>query len=144
MKRAVKVLLVLALALQMLSLAGSAAFAGNPPPAERERIIGPPIEGVLIVKDGVGATFVGQCKKQPVLIAIDYPWYTATFTEADLMHYRIDGAAPPGCFSEAGGENLIITGVQKFINYLPPTGAENRDVWEEGSLQTARHMPTGT
>jgi len=27
---------------------------------------------------------------------------------------------------------------------LPPTGAENRNVWEEGSLQTARHMPTGT
>jgi hypothetical protein len=63
-------------------------------------------------------------EKQPVLIALEYQFDTTTFTEADLMYYRLANAAPAGCFSAVGGENLIITGVQKFVNYTPPPGAD--------------------
>jgi hypothetical protein len=125
MRNAVKRLLVVALALPALLFTTTAAFAGNPAPPSTERIIGPPIEGVIVI-NSTGAIFIGECKKQPVLIALEYPYDTTTFTEADLMNYRLDNAAPAGCFSAMGGENLIITGVQKFVNYTPPAGADPR------------------
>ena len=122
MKHAVKGAVVVALALPVLLLAAAGAFAGNPPPVANERIIGPPIEGVVVI-NSTGAIFVGKCKKLTVLLPLRYPFNTVGLTEADLMNYRLDNAAPAGCFSETGGENLIITGVQKFVNYIPPAGA---------------------
>lgn len=121
MKHMVKMTLVLALILPVLLLATAGAFAGNPPTAG-ERIIGPPIEGVVVIDHGL-AKFVGQCKKQPVLLVLGYSGDLATVTEADLMGVRINGAAPAGCFSDLGGEDLIVTGVQKFTNFSHPVRA---------------------
>jgi hypothetical protein len=120
-KQVMKKTLAAALALPVLVLAAAGAFAGNPPTGA-ERIIGPPIEGVLVIDNGL-AKFVGQCKKQAVLLVFQYAGDIANVTAADLMNVRVDGAAPAGCFSEFGGENLIVTGVQKFTNYTTPTAS---------------------
>lgn len=127
MKQVVKMTLGVALAISVLVLAAAGAFAGNPPTGS-ERVIGPPIEGVVVISGGQ-ATFVGSCKKQPVLLVLPYSGELAAVTEADLMNVRIPGAGPAGCFSELGGEDLIVTGVQKFTNYtgsfpFPAIGAE--------------------
>ncbi len=119
MKQVMKMTLVVALALLALTLAATSAIAGNSP-MSGERVIGPPIEGVAVVLSDGSATFVGMCKKQPVLLAFQYPGDIRTLVEAQLMYVRLGPAAPAGCFSDLGGENLMITGVQKFANFNPP------------------------
>lgn len=110
----------------------------EPPDSNKERIIGPPIDGVLTAtlnEDGISATVVvvGNCNKAAIVFGPGpfpvntEPTVGKTFSEttaADIENYRMNGAGPAGCFSTAGGENLIITGVTKFNNTGTAIGAD--------------------
>jgi hypothetical protein len=138
MLRITKLIMLVVVCTLALAITVPAALAGNPPTGA-ERVIGPPIEGVFVghevwVVDSIWGeiqyvigTIVGACKnnqegKVPVIFYIEEPADVATLTEEDLMNYRegLTGMGPAGCFSDGGGENLIVTGVQKFINYSSP------------------------
>ena len=112
--------------------------AQNEPPSGTERIIGPPIDGVLTAaldESMFAATIVivGNCNgingtKIPVALGpVPYPISPAGFanaTASDMDNFRIRGGGAPGCYSLTGGEDLIITGVTKFNNTGTAIGAE--------------------
>jgi len=131
MKQVLKMTLVVALALPVLMFSAASAFAGNPlPPGPDEMVIGPAMEGVLVLDADqtqldMGyswAKFIGKCKvrdgkEQDVFLSTFIFGDFIALTVVDLINYRLDGAAPAGCFSRAGGEDLIITKVNKLTKY---------------------------
>ena len=70
-------------------------------------------------------TFIGTCGKMTVAIGPFYQTITLSSFMTDTEEGLLEGETytqmgPPGCFSEAGGEDLIIIRVKKFeraINY---------------------------
>lgn len=116
--------------------------AGNPNPGmgDGERIIGPATEGVLYMEfvedfDICNAnysynpcyvgTVVGACQKQSIVLRFAEGITLEEFVnipEENILNFRLGNAAPAGCYSETGGEELIITGVSKFNNSFANIG----------------------
>lgn len=107
------------------------AQADPEPPGGGEQIIGPPIDAVFTaISDADGfqaiATVVGACKKIPVAfgptsLAVGV---FANITAENIEDLRFRGIAPAGCFSQLGGEDLIVSGVTKFNNTGTALGAD--------------------
>jgi len=106
--------------------------AGNPePPGGEEQIVGPPLEAVFTaLASGADAvvSVAGSCKKLPVSFGpFTLPVPVGGFgaiTADHIENLRFSGAAPAGCFSPLGGEDLIVTGVNKFTNDGVVAGAQ--------------------
>lgn len=121
---------------------------GSPePPGPGEQVLGPSIDAVLTaVPSDVNIVFtvVGSCKgqlpgspntsQQPVGLVFSIlnvaatPQQTqqifATYVASDIQDHRRLSAAPPGCYSAAGGEDLIVTSVKNFNNTGTILGAD--------------------
>ena len=116
----------------LFSAARYAGAGSAEPPAGAERINGPAIQGVLVATtDGisVAAVIVGNCKKMsvafgPITLTTVNPATMAGATSDDVLDMRLRGAGPIGCYSDFGGEDLIITGVTNFNNTGSALGAD--------------------
>ena len=123
-----KTLVVVTLVLGPVSM-----VMGNPePPGEGELVIGPPIDAVFTgTNTGAGTanvTVAGACKKISVSFGpFDIGLPVGGFGAVDVDHIlglRFRGVAPAGCFSDAGGEDVVVTGVTKFNNDGNVIGAD--------------------
>jgi hypothetical protein len=128
MKQVLKLTLVVALVLPVLLFAAASAFAGCPdPPGPDKMIIGPTMEGTLMmdtdqmVLENFGyswAKFIGECREKRVFIStLIWGDFINLTVDGDLINFQITGAAPAGCYSQAGGEDLIITRVKKLTKF---------------------------
>ena len=136
MSRITKTLMFYVFAFPLVLMSIEKAYAGNEspePPSGAERVTGPPIEAVLTATFDAGTSqasivIVGSCKKTPIALGpiatSSSPALFAGRTLASVENIRLVGAAPAGCFSAAGGETLLVTGVTKFNNTGVALGAD--------------------
>ena len=153
MKIYMKVILVVSLFVMPL-IAGTAtqvvASGPNPGMGNEERIIGPATEGIVYMEfvetDSTKctdngslwapcyiATVVGACQKQSIVLRFSENISLDDFKaipEEYLLGFSVDGISPPGCYSEEGGEELIITGVSKFNNTSTTIETPNYEMLE--------------
>lgn len=107
---------------------------GLEPPGAGEQIVGPPIEAVFTayaLSSNSVILVAGSCNKIPVAFFPEGPFTLAlplngfsAITAETLEFMRFNGIAPAGCFSTGGGEDLIVTNVNKFTNNGFVAGAE--------------------
>lgn len=131
--------LTILLVLPLILIPAPNGYAGGPePPYEGIPAGGKVITGHLSVGLAVNpfyvtdpmmgmaaSLFIGACGKMDVAIGPFYETITLSgfmeeTTEEFLESYTLAGVGPPGCFTENGGEDLIITKIKKFtrvINY---------------------------
>jgi hypothetical protein len=124
-----KILLVSVFLIPLMLLPPSISIGGEPPPGFT--IGGPAIVGVLTLeneRDDFGVetgymtvTFRGLCKIEYVKKKLCYfplpPEFPfAAITKEMLLNYVLQYEGPPDCYSECGGEDIIITRVLKFKN----------------------------
>jgi hypothetical protein len=124
------ILLILPL---MLGIALS-GYAQEPPPGSK--ITGKAAEAVftaVVIQiaeiDVVVQTIVGTCNKIPFVIGplIDNPVTPANIggvTKEQMEGIFLENVGPAGCYSEFGGEDLVISKVSRFSNAEVAIGAE--------------------
>jgi len=126
-----RVLSVMVLALP-LTLGTVSPVQGNPePPGGGERVIKPPIDAVFTgAFSGSEATFTvaGACRKiavafGPFILPMTASEF-ANMTADNIEDLRFRGVGPAGCFSAAGGEDVVVSRVTNFNNTGTVLGAE--------------------
>ena len=116
------------LSISLILITAAIGYASEPPPGFT--ISGPPVVGVLTLenqRDDAGnelgwitVTFRGFCKIEYVkkkLCYFTFPSQITSFadiTQALLLNYVLQWEGPSDCYSECGGEDIIITKVLKF------------------------------
>jgi hypothetical protein len=122
-----KMVLASILLIPLMLLSPNISIGGEPPPGFT--IGGPAIVGLLTLeneRDDAGAetgwitvTFRGMCKIEYVKKKLCYFYLPPEFpfaaiTKEVLLYYVLQYEGPPDCYSECGGEDIIITKVRKF------------------------------
>ncbi|HVP80106.1 MAG TPA: hypothetical protein VMV04_19670 [Thermodesulfobacteriota bacterium] len=122
-----KILLVSVFLIPVMFFSPRISIGGEPPPGFT--IGGPVIVGMLTLeneRDDAGeptgwmtVTFRGMCKVEYVKKKLCYfplqiPF--ADITKENLLYYVLQYEGPSDCYSECGGEDIIITKVLKFKN----------------------------
>jgi hypothetical protein len=111
--RSMPMFLALAIALWPITVYAG----GEEPPTDAEKQIGPAIVGTITLT-GTTAQFVGTCKGKDVLLGpVPLVLDLSQFQESQLVNRRITDAGPAGCLSAAGGEDLIINTITKFMRF---------------------------
>jgi len=128
-----KMISILLIAALMLGLA-STGYAQEPP--EGSKISGKATDAILtaVVVEiesfpFVVQTIVGTCNKIPFVIGplINNPITPeniGSITQEQVEGILLANSGPPGCYSEFGGEDLVISRVSSFSNAVEAIGAE--------------------